>query len=199
MHKVVLGGCLASGKSTVASMMRDMGVEVRSLDDIAAEVRADPEVAGELAARFGDDVLDSDGLPIPAVLAQRAFADEQSTADLNAIMHPRIAAAAQAYLESPSGAPGVRVLEVPLLDKTPDLIELAHEVVCVTAPLEKRVERAVERGMDEADARARIERQASDEDLRAVADTVIENVGTIDDLRAKVWVWHAGRMFPAGR
>ena len=180
-------------------MMRELGAEVKSLDDIAAEVRSDLDVAHELAERFGEDILDKDGMPDPSLLAQRAFVDEQSTKDLNAIMHPRIAVAAQAYLKEAPTVIGVRVLEVPLLDKTPDLIALAHEVVYVSTPVEKRVEQAVARGMDEADARARIERQATDEELRALADTVIENVGTVDDLRAKVWLWNAGRTLPAGR
>lgn len=180
---------MASGKSTVAGMLRQMGAEVMSLDDIARDVRSCPEVAEALANRFGADILDADGHPIPRLLAQRAFVDADSTASLNAIMHPAIAQRAREYLQQSAGDAPVRVLEVPLLAEATDLVELADEALCVIAPFEVRVQRAIDRGMSEDDARKRMGQQADDQQLRDIADTVILNDGSLEDLRQKVQTW----------
>ena len=190
MRKVVLGGGMASGKSTVARLLRGLGAEVLSLDEVAAEVRDRPDAARELAERFGEDILDEQGRPVPALLAQRAFASAEATAAMNAIIHPRVAEVSRAFFEEAGEGAGLRVIEVPLLDKTPELIELADEVLVVHVPAEERVARAVGRGMDEADARRRIAAQASDEELQSLATTVIENNGTLEDLTETVRAWY---------
>ncbi|MGI6217277.1 MAG: dephospho-CoA kinase [Coriobacteriales bacterium] len=197
MHKVVLGGTLASGKSTVAKIMKELGADVSNLDDIAVEVRNTPEVSAKLAERFGSDILDSEGHPIPKLLAERAFADAQSTADLNSICHPGIGKRAREFilgedLDSKSDSPAVRVLEVPLLDKAEDLVDLADETVCVVAPVETRIHRAQDRGMDIEDAKRRISVQADESTIVSMADTVIVNDSTIDELRRKVGEWWNG-------
>ena len=188
-YKVVIAGGLGSGKSSVMRLMESLGATVANLDDIAAEVRSDPATATALAERFGSDVLGDDGIPIPSELARRAFADAESTNALNAIMHPAIAERSRAFLSSDDGSSPVRVLEVPLLAEADDLVEMADEVVFVTAPLEERIERACARGMDEDDAKARIARQPSDDELASMADTVIVNDGSLDELGSKVARW----------
>ena len=191
-YKVVIAGGLGSGKSSVMRIMESLGATVADIDEIAAEVRADPATAAALAERFGSDVLGDDGVPMPAELARRAFADAESTDALNAIMHPAIAERSRSFLSSDDGSSPIRVLEVPLLAEADDLVAMADEVVFVTAPLEERIKRACARGMDEDDARARIARQPADEELASLADTIIVNDGSLEELGTKVSSWYDG-------
>ncbi len=217
MYRVVLGGGISSGKSTVGRMLAELGALVVDLDEIAAEVRRDPAFAARIAERFGDDVLD-DGVPIPSILAARAFLDQQSTRDLEAILHPEIIARSMAFLMGEDDAPsiagssgeasyeneddesgptvkagasgaGMRVVMVPLVTLADDLLAAADEVVVVQAPEDLRLERAVARGMDLEDVRKRISRQAGVAEEVAVADTIISNSGSIDELRSQVESW----------
>lgn len=195
MHRVVLGGGIASGKSTVSGILTELGAEVLDMDAVAADVRADPEVASRLTKRFGVGILGPDGKVVPSELAQRAFADACSKCDLDAIMHPEIARRSKLFLQgedAPADCP-MRVVQVPLVTLSTDLNEMADEVVVVSLPAEIRLERAVSRGMDPKDARQRIMTQASDEDELLVADTVIDNTGTLEDLRTKVLEWWDSR------
>ena len=197
-YKVVIAGGLGSGKSSVMRIMESLGATVADIDEIAAEVRADPATAAALAERFGSDVLGDDGVPMPAELARRAFADAESTDALNAIMHPAIAERSRSFLSSDDGSSPIRVLEVPLLAEADDLVAMADEVVFVTAPLEERIKRACARGMDEDDARARIARQPADEELASLADTIIVNDGSLEELGTRVSSWYDGVLGSTG-
>lgn len=195
MLRVVLGGGIASGKSTVVAMLRQHGARVESLDDIARQIRNTPQIAQQLSTAFGADILDEQGVPIPAILAKKAFATKQATEQLNSIMHPAIAKRAQEYLTE-SGSEQVRVLEVPLLSAATDLIELADTSLCVVAPEQMRIERAIRRGMNEKDAYNRLESQTGEQNVQQLVDDVIINDSTIEALQTKVdewWQHHVGR------
>ena len=122
------------------------------------------------------------------------FADPQARESLNAITHPRIAArTAELLAEIPDDA--IMVHDVPLLVEVG--LQSAYDVVLVVdAPDELRVQRLVDRGLSQADARARIASQAPRELRLAVADVVIDNSGTPEDLREQVlkaWPTLSGR------
>ena len=115
-------------------------------------------------------------------LAAVVFADETARADLNAIIHPLVAARSRELMDAAD--PGsVVVYEIPLLAETgrSDGFEV---VVVVEAPLDVRLARLAGRGLDEAQARARIAAQASDDQRRAIADEVVVNAGGCAELAA---------------
>lgn len=187
MHLVGLTGGIGSGKSTVAARLADHGIVVVDADRLAREVVEPGEpVLAALAERFGADVLDGQGRLDRALLAERAFADAEGKAALDAITHPAIAERLRSRLDAleAAGEP-VAVLDHPLLVETGS-VALVDTVVVVEADPELRVSRLVERGLDEADARARLAAQADDDTRRRHADHVLHNDGDLPTLHAAV-------------
>ncbi|WP_448852502.1 dephospho-CoA kinase [Corynebacterium sp. 335C] len=191
MLKVGLTGGMGSGKSSVARMLAERGAVVIDADRVARDVVEPGQPAlAELAAEFGDDVINAGGTLDRAALAAKAFADEESTAKLNAITHPRIRARTLELFEAaPDDA--MVVYDMPLLLETGQHKD-CDLVMVVEAPVDTRVARLVEsRGVDEADARRRIAAQATDEDRRKVANIVVDNSGDEAALKQqvdKIWV-----------
>jgi dephospho-CoA kinase len=182
--RVGLTGGIGAGKSTVARTLVDRGAYIIDADVIAREVVA-PGTDGlaQLVAAFGDDILAADGSLDRAALAAKAFVDDEQRKKLNAITHPLVGARAFELLEAaPDDA--VVVQDIPLLVENGSA-PFFHLVVIVHADEEDRVARLTgQRGMPEADARARIKAQASEADRRAVADVWLDNSGAPDDLAA---------------
>lgn len=176
MYVALLAGCIASGKSTVARFLEDRGVIRIDLDQLSREVcGAGSDVCARIAEAFGSDVLDSEtGELRRDVLAQRAFATEEGTRQLEAIVHPAIRALLSEKISNGTDF-DVCVVEVPLLDRVEDLIPMADEVMCVVCPYDVRRERALARGMQGADFDARAALQPSEAYLREHATFVIEN------------------------
>ena len=190
MRTVFLAGGIASGKSTVARALEARGARRIDLDVLSREVcLPGSPTLDELAARFGDDVIDGrTGELRRDVLAQRAFVSDEETAALEAITHPAIFAALESRIEEQTSAP-VCVVEVPLLDRALGYRRLADEVVCVVCPTPLRRERAVERGMDAEDFDRRDAQQPTQEYLEQHADTVFENEGSPEALMQQVDAW----------
>ena len=193
MRLVGLTGGIGSGKSTVARLLAERGAIVIDADQVAREVVEPGEPAlAAIADRFGPDVIDDEGRLDRPAMAAIVFGDEASRRDLEAITHPRIGeriaqriAAAQAA-EDADGRERLVVLDHPLLVES-GAAEGYETVIVVEAPLEVRVQRLVEaRGMDEADARARVKAQADDATRRAAATHVVDNGGDLDALGAQV-------------
>jgi len=182
--RVGLSGGIGSGKSTVARALARRGAIVIDADAIAREVVEPGEPAlAAVIERFGPGVLDAAGRLDRPKLAALVFDDAAARADLNAIVHPRVAAeTARRIAAAPSDA--VVVLDVPLL------VEAARSgydaVVIVEAPEEVRLERLVGRGMSSDDARRRMATQASDAERRKVADVILDNAGSEDDLERQI-------------
>jgi dephospho-CoA kinase len=190
--QIGLTGGIGSGKSTAARRFAELGALVIDADAVAREV-VEPGTEGLAAvvAEFGDQVLDGDGRLDRPALARVVFADGAARERLNAILHPRIRArVAERIAAAPPGT--VVVQDVPLLAET-DQAGAYDLVVVVEAREELRVQRlARDRGMPAEQARARMAAQASDEQRRAIADVVLVNDGSPDDLRARVdALWRA--------
>jgi dephospho-CoA kinase len=184
--RVGLTGGVASGKSTVSRMLADLGAVVIDADLLAREVVGrGTDGLDEVVAVFGSQVLTPAGDLDRAALGARVFADEAKRRDLEAIIHPRVRArAAEIEASAPEGS--LVVHDIPLLAETGQGAAF-DAVVVVDAPHELQVERMVrERGWTPAEANARIAAQASREDRRAIATYVIENTGSIDELRRQV-------------
>jgi dephospho-CoA kinase len=194
MLKVGLTGGIGSGKSAVSAGLAEHGAVVVDADAIAREV-VEPGTPGLAAvvAEFGEDVLTPEGRLDRARLGEIVFADPDRLARLNAIVHPLVGERSAELMEraSASGAEVV-VYDVPLLVEN-DLAGLYDLVVVVDAPDATRVERvAADRGMPREQVWSRIRNQADREARLAVADLVVDNSGTREDLRARVAdLWEA--------
>jgi dephospho-CoA kinase len=185
-----LTGGIGSGKSTVASMLGDRGATVIDVDALGRVVIA-PGGRAEAAvvAEFGDGIADADGHIDRAALARAVFGRPDELARLTAISHPAIYAEMAARLDELS-AGSIVVLDMAILVESNlgrgDPAHSYSRVVVVEAPEALRIERAVQRGMAEADVRARISSQATDAQRRAVADAAIANDGGLEQLVARV-------------
>ncbi len=187
---VGLTGGVAAGKSEVARLLSAHGARVVDADTVAREVVA-PGTPGyaEVVAQFGPDVVAPGGGLDRAALGRLVFADEAARRRLEAIVHPRVAAAWDDAVEA--AAPGsVLVHDIPLLVEN-DLASRYDVVVVVDVPVEVQVDRLVRlRGMTRADALARIEAQATRDRRLEAAAVVIDNTGSPEALAARVeQVW----------
>ncbi len=178
MLKVGLTGGIGAGKSTVSEMLAERGAVVVDGDQIARVLVTRGEQAlEEIVERFGPGVLLDDGELDRPGLAEVVFPDPEALADLEAIMHPRIAErAARMLAEAEEAGADVAVYDMPLIveNGTADDFDV---VVVVHAPAALRLARLAVRGVAVDDAHERMLRQASDEQRAAVADILIDNSG----------------------
>jgi dephospho-CoA kinase len=184
--RVGLTGGVASGKSTVSEMLADLGAVVVDADRLAREVVA-PGTPGLAAvvAEFGSEVLTPDGALDRPAMGAIVFADPARRTALEAIIHPLVRQRA-AELEASAPAGALVVHDIPLLAETGQASSF-DAVLVVDVPAELQVERTVrERGWAAEEAESRIAAQATREDRLAVATYVIDNTGTIEDLRQRV-------------
>lgn len=182
--RVGLTGGVGSGKSTVATLLAEHGAVIIDADAIAREV-VEPGTPGfdAVVAHFGDAVV-ADGRLDRTALAAIVFNDEAQREALNAIVHPLVGQRmAELMHDAPDGA--VAVWDIPLLVENNSAGGFEF-VIVVEAPVDTRLARLAARGMAEKDARERMAVQATDEQRRAVADAVITNDGTLDELAAQV-------------
>jgi dephospho-CoA kinase len=188
--RIGLTGGIGSGKSTVSRLLAARGAVIVDADVIAREV-VEPGTTGlaQVVEAFGDAVVGPEGSLDRAALAAVVFADPEARKRLDGIVHPLVRArAAEIAGAAPPGA--VVVHDIPLLVETGQA-SLYDLVVVVETDPAVRVARLVERGLTAEDARARIAAQATDEQRRAVADVVLDNSGTPEQLAEQVdrlWV-----------
>lgn len=180
--KVGLTGGIGSGKSTVSTLLAKHGAVVIDYDQLARDVVAPGSpVLVDIAERFGSDVITADGELDRPALGAIVFADPQALSDLNGITHPAIG---RLCVEREKAAPADAIV----VHDNALLVEMGGAASCdvvivVDVPVEAQIERLVDnRGMTEADARARIGAQASREEKTGAADLVIDNAGSYDEL-----------------
>lgn len=188
--RVGLTGGVASGKSTVAAILTDLGAVVVDADVLAREVVArGTEGLAAVVDALGAEVLTDDGdLDRPAV-GRLVFGDPERRRALEAVVHPRVRARA-AELESAAPEGVLVVHDIPLLVETGQARDF-DAVLVVDVPVEVQLARmTTDRGMDPADARARVEAQATREQRLDAATHVIDNDGTREQLRDAVAAVH---------
>ena len=188
MLLVALTGNIASGKSTVASRLAELGAVVIDADLLAREAVAPGSAAlEEIVRRWGPAMRAADGSLDRAALRQIVFADEEERQALNAIVHPRVEALRRALVETARiGGAEVVVCDIPLLFETG--LERGFDcIVLVDAPEETRLERIVaHRGLPPDEARRMIASQLPSDAKRVRADYVVDNDGSVEKLRDDV-------------
>lgn len=195
MLKVALTGGIATGKSYVLERFRRHGIPVLDADTLAHGVMAPgTEAAIAIAARFGSEVIAQDGSVDRGKLGAIVFDDVHARRDLEAIVHPgvyrSIAAGLRAF-EALGGAP-FSVADVPLLFETGHAADF-DRVIVTSAPFDLQLQRLVDRGMTEAEARRRITAQLPTEEKVSRADFVVRTDGTfaqtdrqVEDINTKL-------------
>jgi dephospho-CoA kinase len=188
MLKYGLTGGIASGKSTVAAMLREGGFPVLEADKIShALIERGGAAYGEVIARFGQEILDGDGRIDRARLGAIVFADRQKLEELNGIIHPRVEAELLRRLSEleKSGSHAAAFVEAALIFEAGLHNRLDGVVVAWCLP-EQQLARLIERGMSEAEARQRIAMQLPVEKKLALAEEKIDCSGSIEETRRQV-------------
>jgi len=183
-----LTGGIGSGKSTVAALLRDRGVEVVDADALAREaVEKGSAGLAQVVEAFGEEVLDASGELDRKRLGALVFDNAEERRRLNAITHPIVRQLSQKrFAELDRQGVELAAYDVPLLFEV-GLDHVMRPVVVVHASEPTQVERVVRRdGLSEDEARARIRAQLPLAEKRARADYVIENDGTPEQLVAQV-------------
>jgi dephospho-CoA kinase len=188
MRLIALTGNIASGKSTVASMLAERGATIIDADILARDaVRAGSPALGRITERWGDGVLGKDGSLDRDALRAIVFDSQTELDALNEIVHPEVQRLrkVEADAAQKSGA-RVVVSVIPLLFER-HLADEFDTIILVDAPRSLRLERIVrDRGLDEAEAMKMIAAQMPADLKRARANYVIENDGSLDSVREQV-------------
>ena len=187
---VGLTGGIGSGKSLAAQFFSQLGALVIDADQLArSAIERGSEGFDEVLLRFGDAVLKNGDIDRVA-LGQIVFENPEAKKDLEEIIHPRIRAEFEEAVASLN--PGqVMVYEIPLLVET-NAAERFDFVITVESDSELRKQRLRARGMFHSDIEKRMASQATEEQRRAVADCVLTNDGSEDDLLRQVEnVWES--------
>lgn len=193
MKKIVLIGGIGSGKSSVCEALERLGAGVVKLDDIGHEVLSFPTTKTALRQAFGDAIFDNEGDVVRSRLAAAAFDSAEHTQLLNSITHPAIMDECYRRVDMLEEAHDIVVVEVTSGEMTREAFSWADAVVAVSAPEEVRLARACARGgQSESDVRARMAQQPSDEQRASIADYVIDNGGSVQQMgHAVEAVWSA--------
>ena len=184
MRVIGLTGGIGSGKSLAAEYFADLGALVIDADQLArAAIERGSKGFDEVVAMFGDSILKNGEIDRRA-LGELVFKDPTKKAALEAIIHPWVRSEFEAAVLSLSGNQTL-VYEIPLLFETGGANRF-ESVITVEAPMDMRIERLREKGLHNSEIQARIAAQASREERVSIADFVIENSGSKDDLLRQV-------------
>ena len=189
MLSIGLTGGVATGKSHVRAQMAALGWSTIDADRLAREVvRPGQPAWREIRDRFGDAVCGTAGVLNRQALGSIVFSDADARKDLEAIIHPRVYAAIQEWLDrlAREGAHAVAVADMPLLYETGHDADFDRVIVVVCTP-ETQLRRVMARdGLDDTAARQRIAAQWPTADKAARADIVISTDGSIEETNARV-------------
>jgi len=185
--RIGLTGGIASGKSAAARILHDFGAAVFDADAIVAELYASGAPGAKAVEEiFGAYVLDRGGAVSKPSLANLAFTDAGSRRRLEAAIHPLVIAEIRhRFAEAKRAGSKAAVAEAS------QLLEGGYgkefdRILLVVAPRSVRLARAEARGMPREETERRIAAQMPEEDARALADDVVENAGTVEELREKL-------------
>lgn len=205
MIELALTGGIGSGKSTVGHSLAARGAHLVDADAIVRELQQPGQPVFEaLLECFGEEVLTAGGELDRAALAKVVFADPEQLERLNAVVHPAVRAEMSARRRALADAladkgDAIVILDIPLLAETAsggreveELSGIAGVIVIDALPATVVRRLKERRGMSEEDTRARMASQVDSEERLALADFVVSNDGTLDDLEREIdrcWRW----------
>lgn len=188
MKWIGLTGGIASGKSTVAGMLREMGAPVIDADKLAHQ--ALHFYAEQLATEFGEEILNPDGHVNRKKLGAKIFSSPESKKKLEDLIHPFVRKEVKKKRkEWADQGHSFAIYDVPLLFEK-NLEDQFDQVVLVYAPLELSIKRLMKRNnLSHKEAILRLSNQMDIEEKKHKADVVIDNQGSLDQLSEKVIAW----------
>jgi dephospho-CoA kinase len=188
MLRIGLTGGIASGKSTVAFLLREADCLVLEADPLGHEMLEPGQASyDEIVREFGEEILDADEKVDRAKLGAIVFADSAKRTRLNQILHPRILEVVRKWftaLERPGG-PDFAFVEAALILEAGFQKEFGRIIVCWCRP-EQQIERLLERGLSPEQAQLRIAAQMPIDEKRGMADYVIDCSGLVEDTARQV-------------
>ncbi len=195
-----LTGSFGSGKSTVAGLLRSMGIPVQDADQVARDVvKSGSEGLAEIVKEFGNEVLDENGELDRKKMAARVFSDSEARKKLNGITHPRVRAKQAEFLRDHAASP-VIALEIPLLFES-GVKGFVGKTLVVTASERVRFGRLRKGGFSEKEIIARLGAQMPQAKKIELADGVVNNDGDLEATRKQVekilMEWAPGFSIPA--
>lgn len=190
MLRIGLTGGIGSGKSAVAKLFRELGIQVLDADQIGRElVEPGQPALNKIVERFGPDILSTDGRLNRDRLRQLVLADSRDKAWLESLLHPRIQKRREQLIAESNSA--YVVLEIPLLVER-NLQELVDRILVIDVPVELQIDRTMKRsGLSRTEVEAIIAHQVSRESRLSQATEVIDNSGDLNQLRQQVEALHA--------
>jgi dephospho-CoA kinase len=187
---VGLTGGIASGKSTVAAILRRLGAAIINADELSREVvQPEQDAWREIIATFGPSILQQDKTLDRKKLRTIVFDNPEARKKLEAIIHPRVRSLAKHRIrELAAAGREIVVYEVPLLFEAQIHLWL-RPVILVACDIEMQKKRLVERDhLTELEAQRHLDAQMSLEEKRKLADYVVENDGNLEELEQQVRV-----------
>ena len=188
MLRVGLTGGIASGKSTVAAMLRDLDCPVLDADTLGHELLEQGQDAyNEVVRDYGKEILDGYGNVDRGKLGRIIFADAAKRARLNQILHPRILDVVRKWFTARghAGGPELAVVEAALIIEAGYNEELDRVIVC-WCPAEQQLQRLVERGLTAEQSKLRIAAQMPMEEKRRLGDETIDCSGSLEATERQV-------------
>ena len=188
MKLLGLTGGIASGKSTVAAILRRLGASIINADELSREVvQPGQDAWNEIIKSFGSDILQEDETLDRRKLRKLVFDNPEARKKLEAIIHPRVRALAERRIsELAASGSSIIVYEVPLLFEAQIHLWL-RPVILVACNIETQRKRLLERDhLTELEAQQHLDAQMSLEEKRKLADYIIENDGALEDLEQQV-------------
>lgn len=182
---VGLTGGIASGKSTVSNIFRELGVEIVDADKVAKEISERKESVDRIVNVFGEDILGIDGKIVREKLREKAFKNKELLQELNKIIHPQV----MEYFKEKKDKnlkDEILIFDIPLLYET-KMEYLCDKIIVVGVDIQKQIERVMSRdGSSEELAKKIIANQMSLDEKIKRADIIIMNDGTLEELKDKV-------------
>ncbi len=191
MFTIALTGGIGSGKSEATKIFSSLGVPIVDLDIIAHQLTAEKQpLVSEIAAAFGQEYISASGALDRAKMRQLVFSNDQARKQLNEILHPAIYKEAINQLRQHSDQP-YAVLAIPLLEEGSIYATSIDRVLVIDCEPEKQIERVKQRShLTEQEIKQIIEAQIPRQTRIKIADDLIENNGSIADLRSKIEKLH---------
>jgi len=187
MYVVALTGGIGAGKSEASRIFSTLGVPIVDVDVISRHLTsAGQPLVQEIAAAFGKEFITDDGALNRTVMRERIFAVDSDRKKLEAILHPVIHATAMRELFKNTTA-DYQILAIPLFFETNRYSGVVKNTLLIDCEESQQISRTVQRnGMTESAVRSIIAAQASRSFRRALANDIIDNNGSLEDLAAKV-------------